>query len=56
MSAFLFDDMVEKPWVLVGESIVVLLPDMGGEQIVPARKYTPPWKLIADASATWRAG
>src|ERR1700691_2329359 len=30
----LVDDMVEKSGILVREAVVILLPDMGGEQIV----------------------
>ena len=34
MSAFLLMTMVDEAGVLVGEAVVVLPPDVGGEQVV----------------------
>jgi len=36
----LVDDMVEETGILVGKAIVILLPDMRGEQIIQ-RRYRP---------------
>ena len=41
----LVDDVVEEAWVLVGESVMVLLPDVGGEQIVQRGDIAPPRKF-----------
>ena len=39
---FLIDDVVEKPGILMGEPVVILLPDMGGEKIVQRGDFPAP--------------
>ena len=38
----LVDDVVEEAGILVGEAVVVLLPDVGGEQVVQRSDLPPP--------------
>jgi phage tail protein X len=38
----LVDDVVEEAGILVREAVVILLPDVGGEQIVQRRDLPPP--------------
>jgi len=38
---FLVDDMVDKTGVLVREAVVILLPDMGGKEIVERCDRSP---------------
>ena len=44
----LVDHMVEKSGILMGEAIVVLLPDMGGEKVVQGRDLSSPGQLGGD--------
>src|ERR1700683_1531788 len=39
--------MVEEAGILVRESVVILLPDMGGQQIVQRRDIAPPRQFTA---------
>ncbi len=48
--------MVQEAGVLVGEAVVVLLPDVGGEDIVLGRRYPAARAARCRFSATWRAG
>jgi hypothetical protein len=45
---FLVDHVVEEPGVLVGEAVMVLLPDVGGEQVVQRGDLPPPRQLRGD--------
>ena len=47
-AGFLVDDVVEEAGVLVGEAVVVLLPDVGGEQVVQRGDVPPPGQLRGD--------
>src|SRR5206468_2134603 len=42
---FLVDDVVDETRVLVAKAIVVLPPNMGGEEVVEGRDGTPPRDL-----------
>ena len=42
----LVDHVVQEAGVLVGEAVMVLLPDMGGEQVVQRRDLAPPGQLV----------
>ena len=42
----LVDDVVEEAGVLVGEAVVVLLPDVRGEQVVQRRDLPAPRELV----------
>jgi hypothetical protein len=44
----LVDDVVEEAGVLVREAVVVLLPDMGCEQVVQRGDFPPPRELGSD--------
>ena len=44
----LVDDVVQEAGILVREAIVVLLPDMGGKQIVERGDLSPPGQLRGD--------
>ena len=44
----LVDDVVEEAGILVREAVVILLPDMGGEQIVQRGDRPPPGQLRGD--------
>ena len=50
----LVDDVVDEAGILVRETVVILLPDVGGEQIVQRRDL--PAAVPMSPSATWRAG
>jgi hypothetical protein len=52
----LVDDMVEEAGVLMREAVVILLPDMGGEQIVQRGDLRGATAAPASPSAIWRAG
>ena len=41
-------DVVEEAGVLMREAVVVLLPDVGGEDVVEAGDVAPPGQLVAD--------
>ena len=41
----LVDDVVEEAGVLVGEAVVILLPDMGSQQVVQLRDLPAPRQL-----------
>ena len=41
----LVDDVVEEARVLVREAVVILLPDMGGEQIIQRGDFSAPGQL-----------
>jgi hypothetical protein len=45
--SLLVDDVIEEAGVLVREPVVILLPDMGGEQVVQRRDVASPRKLTA---------
>ena len=45
--SLLVDDVVEEPGVLVRKSVVILLPDVRGEQIVQRRDIPAPWQFPA---------
>ena len=47
-AGFLVDDVVEEAGVLVGEAVVILLPDMGGEQVIQRGDIPPPRQLRGD--------
>ena len=51
---FLVDDDVEKAGILMGETVVVLAPDVGREKVVERGDGPAPRDFAAD-SATWRA-
>ena len=53
---FLVDNVVEKTRVLMRKAVVILLPDMRGEQIIQARRFSDATAVPALPSATWRAG
>ena len=44
----LVDDVVDEPRVLMGEAVVVLAPDVRGEQVVQRRDRAPPRDLTGD--------
>ena len=44
----LVDDVVEEAGILVREAVVILLPDVGGEQIVERGDLPPPGQLRCD--------
>ena len=44
----LVDDVVDEPRVLVGEAVVVLAPDVGGEQVVQRRDRPAPRDVAGD--------
>ena len=44
----LVDDVVDEPRVLVGEAVVVLAPDVRGEQVVQRRDRPPPRDVARD--------
>ena len=46
--SLLIDDMVDKAGVLVAEAIVVLPPDVAGQQVVQRGDGPPPRNVIAD--------
>ena len=48
MLAFLLIDVVEKARILVGEAVVILLPDMRGEDVVQRRDLPAPGQLRAN--------
>ena len=50
----LVDYVVDEAGVLVAEAVVVLPPDVGGEQIVQRRDRPAPRDLRESSSATWR--
>ena len=52
----LVDHVVEEAGILVREAVVILLPDVGGQQIVQRRDLPPPGQFQTSPSATWRAG
>ena len=52
----LVDDMIDEAGVLVAEAVVVLAPDMRGQQIVERGDRPPPWDLARTPSAIWHAG
>ncbi len=45
---FLVDDVVEEAGILVREAVVILLPDVGGEQIVQRGDLPPPGQFRRD--------
>jgi hypothetical protein len=44
----LVDDVVQEPGVLVGEAVVILLPDVRGQQVVQRRDRPAPRQLFGD--------
>ena len=44
----LVDDVVEEAGILVREAVVILLPDVGGEQVVQRRDLAPPGQFRRD--------
>jgi hypothetical protein len=44
----LVDHVIQEPGVLVGEAVVILLPDMGGQHIVQRRDRPAPRQLLGD--------
>ena len=44
----LVDDVVKEAWILVREAVVILLPDMGGEQIIQRGDRPPPGQFPCD--------
>src|SRR5215472_5107160 len=45
---FLVDHVIDEAGILVGESVVVLTPDMGGKQIVEGGNRAPPLDMARD--------
>ena len=52
----LVDDVVDETGVLVREAVVVLSPDVGGQQVVQRGDLPPPRLFQDSSSAIWRAG
>ena len=46
--SFLVDHVIDEPRVLMGETIVVLSPDVRSEQIVQRRNRTAPFDIARD--------
>jgi len=44
----LVDHVVEKARILVREAVMVLLPDVGSQEIVQRRDLSTPWQLLDD--------
>lgn len=42
-SAFLIDDRIDKPRILVAEAVVVLPPGVRAEEVVEGSDGAPPW-------------
>ena len=47
-AGFLVDDVIEETGILMREAVVVLLPDMRGEQVIERGDVPPPWQLGGD--------
>ena len=45
---FLVDDVVDEAGILVGEAVVILAPDMGGQQVVQRGDLAPPRQVRGD--------
>ena len=52
----LVGDEIDEAGILMAEAVVVLPPDMGGQEIVERGDRSPPGNARARPSATWRAG
>ena len=52
----LVGDEVDEARILVAEAVVVLAPDMRGQQVVQRGDRLAPGELAARSSAIWRAG
>ena len=52
----LVDDVIDEAGILVAEAVVILPPDVAGEQVVQRRDRTAPRNVVRRPSATSRAG
>ena len=52
----LVDHVIDEAGILMAEAVVILPPDVRGEQVIERRDGTPPRNVCALPSATWRAG
>ena len=52
----LVDDVVDEAGVLVAEAVVVLAPDMAGQQVIQRARSAAATECDCTPSATWRAG
>ena len=44
----LVNDVIEETRILMCETVVILLPHMGGKQVIERRNLSPPWQLQTD--------
>ena len=52
---FFVHDVIDETGVLMAEAVVILPPDMGGQQIIERRDGPPPRNAPRRLSATWHA-